>query len=97
MHRRGGESSEPDTCGLASPAAAMLFTASKVRIRGRRQAGFEGLHVGLREHLGDADLRVGGEDHPGLLLAVAHGDVVHRQLGSKRLAAATCLSWFRGW
>ncbi len=41
------------------------------------------MDAGLRECLGDADLVVGGEDHAGLLLAVAEGRVVEPDLGGE--------------
>jgi hypothetical protein len=48
-----------------------------VRRRHDRHAGFDAVHTGFGQTLGDANLVVLGHDDAGLLLAVAQGDVVN--------------------
>ena len=45
--------------------------------RDDRHAGFDAVHAGFRQRLGDADLFVLGEDDAGLLFAVAQSDVMN--------------------
>ena len=60
----------------------------RIARRHHRHAGFDAVHAGFGQPFGDADLVVLGEDHAGLLLAVAQRDVVKLHLlGEMQLLA----------
>ena len=65
-----------------------FFDGRLVGRRNSRHTRFDAMDPGFRERLGDGDLVVLVENDPGLLLAIAQGDVVYLDLARKIKAGA---------